>query len=122
MNCPKCNHENEDGAMFCRNCGSPMRVVEKNESNVSSILLLIWVIASCVLYIGRMIFEELFPEWWDYSWGMWVQSMFAIATHINCILPALAIKNKTMKFVGIIVMSIMVIWWCCKDITWVFNN
>lgn len=102
MICPKCNRENEDGALFCRHCGSSMNPVPEKESNTSSVLILVWIIAVAILTIisdlHRIFFYDLF------------YTGIQIINNIIMILPAFTIKNKKIKIVGIIIITLLIMW------------
>ena len=115
MNCPKCNRENEDGAMYCRFCGSPMHQSENKESNFSTVLLFVWVIATCVLSLINQLITKLAGNWYESSVKIVVYGVFILQNLIT-LLPVFAIKNKTLKIIGIVVMSIMVIWWIIQNV------
>ena len=65
MICPKCNHENEDGALFCRHCGSSMNPVPEKESNTSSSLILSWIIAVAIMSIISTMYTKLVDNWYE---------------------------------------------------------
>ena len=121
MNCPKCNRENEEGAMYCRHCGSPMHPVENAESNTSSILLLIWVVVTCVTSLATMLINN-FTSWYSDGSTKMLYIGIQIIQNIACLLPAIAIKNKILKIIGIIIMSILVIWWILHNIQWAMSS
>lgn len=102
MICPKCNRENEDGALFCRHCGSSMNLVPEKESNTSSVLILVWIIAVAILTIisdlHRIFFYDL------------LYTGIQIINNIIMILPAFTIKNKKIKIVGIIIITLLIMW------------
>lgn len=113
MICPKCNRENEDGAMFCRYCGSSMNPVQEKESNISSILILVWIIAVGLLSITTNLYDN------------WYETFYIVIRMIHniiMILPAFAIKNRTLRIIGIILMSCLILWWMYRDITWGFGE
>lgn len=115
MNCPKCNRENEEGALYCRYCGSLMHQSENKESNLSTVLLFVWVIATCVLSLINNLITELADNWYGSSVKIVVYGIFVLQNLIM-LLPVVAIKNKTLKIIGIVVMSISVIWWIIQNV------
>lgn len=121
MICPKCNHENEDGALFCRHCGSSMNPVQNpKKSNISSVLILVWVIAVAVLNLATYCYTRFIDNWYSDARTGYVILM--LIHNVVMILPALAIKNKVMKIVGIIVMSLMIIWWIVQNIQFMMET
>jgi len=117
MICPKCHHENENGSMFCRYCGASMNPVPENESNTSSIIIFVWIIAVGVLSIITTLYTKFVDNWYEGSSKM-VYIGIQIIHNIVMILPAFAIKNKTLKIVGIILMAGLIIWWVFNNISW----
>ena len=117
MICPKCHHENENGSMFCRYCGASMNPVPENESNTSSIIIFVWIIAVGVLSIIATLYTKFVDNWYEGSSRM-VYIGIQIIHNIVMILPAFAIKNKTLKIVGIILMAGLIIWWVFNNISW----
>jgi hypothetical protein len=117
MICPKCHHENENGSMFCRYCGASMNPVPENESNTSSIIIFVWIIAVGVLSIITTLYTKFVDNWYEGSSRM-VYIGIQIIHNIVMILPAFAIKNKTLKIVGIILMAGLIIWWVFNNISW----
>lgn len=117
MICPTCHQENADGAIFCSNCGSSMKQQQSplnkhasiQESNLSCILLTIWVVATAVLTIAQNLYIKLVDDW--YTEGRMVYTVLSILHNLIMILPALAIKNIILKIIGIVVMSILILWW-----------
>lgn len=117
MICPTCHQENADGAMFCSNCGSSMKHQQSplnkhasiQESNLSCILLTIWVVATAVLTIAQNLYIKLVDDW--YTEGRMVYTVLSILHNLIMILPALTIKNMILKIIGIVVMSILILWW-----------
>ena len=121
MNCPKCNRENEESAIFCRFCGSSMNPVVLKESNTSSILLLIWIIVNTIFNIFNYAYTHLVESWYEGDAKIVFIAVQSIFVLLN-ILPALAIKNRTYRIIGIIIMSSLIIWWLCQNVSWAMQS
>lgn len=121
MICPKCNRENEDGAMFCRYCGSSMNPVQEKESNISSILILVWIIAVGLLSITNNLYTKFVDNWYEGTSKTFYIGIQMIH-NIIMILPAFAIKNRTLRIIGIILMSCLILWWMYGNITWALSD
>lgn len=117
MKCPNCNQENEESAMYCRHCGSPMHPTDSKESIISSQLLLIWIIAKAVLVILYKFMDEMDGDSVDF-----IYTGIEIISDLSNLLPAFAIMNKTLRKIGIFIMSLIVIWWIIQDIMWVIES
>lgn len=116
MKCPNCNQENEESAMYCRHCGSPMHPTDSKESIISSQLLLIWIIAKAVLVILYKFMDEMDGDSMDF-----IYTGIEIIGDLSNLLPAFAIMNKKLRKTGIFIMSLIVIWWIIQDIMWVIE-
>lgn len=110
-NCPKCNHENEAGALFCRNCGSSMTPVQKQSKGTdrASALLFAWVILVVFLSLSLNFYTKFVDNWFEE--GRTGYGLLLILNNIITIMPVLAIKNKPMKIIGLIAMTLMILWW-----------
>ena len=104
--------------MFCIRCGSPMRQVENNNVDTSSILLFIWIIFYFVANLTIVLIQKSNANWYEDSTKM-VIFLIYIAQDISYLLPAFAIKYKPIKILAIIVTFIMVTWWIIQNIQWI---
>ena len=79
-----------------------MNLVPEKESNTSSVLILVWIIAVAILTIisdlHRIFFYDL------------LYTGIQIINNIIMILPAFTIKNKKIKIVGIIIITLLIMW------------
>lgn len=114
MNCPKCNRENEDSALFCRYCGSSLKPIEKKDSNTSNVILFVWIILIGVFSIGTFLYTRFYNNW--YEEGRVVYVAIQIMHNLIMILPSLAIKDKTLKIIGILISICFIIWWVIENI------
>ena len=62
-------------------------------------------------------YTKLVDNWYE-SGPKMVYIGIQIIYNIVMILPAFAIKNKTHKIIGIIIMSLLIIWWVSQNIMW----
>lgn len=120
MNCPKCNRENEDSALFCRYCGSSLKPVEKKETNFSSVILLVWIILTGMFSIGTYLFTRFYYNWYEEGRGFYVA--LQIMHNLIMILPSLAIKDKTFKIIGVLISVCLVIWWVIENIQFAMQS
>jgi hypothetical protein len=111
MYCPKCQSLNEENVQFCRICGSNLHYqqVENQSNDVSSTLLVVFIAIAFVCQIAQFAIQSLVPNWYS-SPIKHVLGCLWIVNSISWILPALAIKNKVLKIVGIILVSLLVIY------------
>lgn len=116
MKCPKCNYENEENAMFCLRCGSPMHQVENKEKDASSIILFIWAVCMFLCILSTSIITSIIPRFNDCFTNnkalliIYFYYGISIFQDLLYLVPAFAIKNMFLKIIGIIVMTIAVIW------------
>jgi hypothetical protein len=117
MYCPKCQSQNEETAQFCRNCGSNLRYSQEvsNNNDTSSLLLLVFILITLILNIANFAIEKLVDNWYEGA-TRYVHGSLWLLGNISYILPALAIKNKTLKIIGIILVSMLIIYWGYSNI------
>lgn len=118
MNCLRCNTPNEEGAKFCKNCGTDMTYTpysEETDSKTSDFFLIIYIGISFVLYIANFAIEELVENWYE-SPTKYIRASLWIIQNLSVLLIPLAIKNKNLKIVGLIITAIMVIYWVYLNI------
>lgn len=120
MNCPKCNRENEDSALFCRYCGSSLKPIEKKDSNISNVILLVWIILIGVFSIGAFLYTRFYNNW--YEEGRWFYITIQIMHNLIMILPSLAIKDKILKIIGIFISICLIIWWVIGNIQFAMQS
>lgn len=103
MKCPNCNHENDASARFCRNCGRDLSSTPSSDgSENSSVLLLVFVsIMFCSGLIERCI-TTFVDNWYAIEGIYGICTLLWIVRNISVILPALAIKQKSLKIAGLI--------------------
>lgn len=119
MHCPKCYLENDENALFCRHCGSPMKLEPKTkESNISSILIMIWVAATAFFQITQELLVHFVPDWYQTIPIVFIYTVIHIIELSANILPVFAIKNKPMKIVSLVIMSLLITWWVYGRIDW----
>ena len=113
MYCQKCQSQNEESAHFCRNCGTNLRYTQQGlntENNVSSILLLTYILITFFVVVVQLVIQRVLEiHYWESNWK-YVLGLFWLISNISLILPALAIKNKFLKIIGIIFAVIIIIY------------
>lgn len=112
MNCPNCNHPNEDGAQFCRNCGADLHSKGNEKTGLLNFLYIaiLFVVGLCSLLITL-------PDGWNRSKLLYTLiTMCWIISNIAILLPALAIKNKPLKITGIILSLIYAAYYIYENI------
>lgn len=124
MNCLRCNTPNEEGAKFCKNCGMDMNYTPSNEntdSKSSDNLLFIYL---CLFFVIRFVAQtaiEILVDNWYESPTKYIRSSLWILSNLSLILIPLAIKNKSLKIVGLIITSIMIIYWIYGNVNFMMN-
>ena len=119
MLCPKCYLENDDNALFCKHCGSKLVKQESTSDNLSSILLLVWAIIFFVANGIATLITTLVDDWHLRSWRTIYLLICAVRNASN-ILPAVAIKNNTMKIVAIVLVAIPTLYFIYSNIFAIF--
>ena len=121
MNCPKCNRENEEGAIFCRHCGSSMNPVSEKESKTSSVLILVWIVLVGIFSIASTLYTKFVDDWYE-GGSMMVYIGISMIHNVIMIIPAFAIKDKTLRIIGVILMACLVLWWLSQNIMWAMGS
>lgn len=113
MYCQKCQTQNEESAQFCRNCGANLSYTQqelKTGNDVSSTLLLVYILVAFFAAIVQFLLQRAFEiSYWETPWK-YAMGLIWLITNISMILPALAIKNKSLKVIGIIFAALMIIY------------
>jgi len=122
MICPNCKKENEEDASFCRHCGASMNVSAKKEKEIdsSSILIFLWIAITIVTYLVNLFIVVAYDNW-DEGVSLLIYVCMQILSNIAMILPVLAIKNKSMRITGIVIMSLFVLWMIRRNINWLLG-
>jgi hypothetical protein len=124
MYCPKCQSQNEESAQFCRTCGANLRYpqVENQSNDVSSTLLLVYILIAFFATVIQLVIQRaLSISCWESPWK-YVMGLIWIISNISFILPALAIKNKSLKIIGIIFAAILVIYHAYGNIEFLMRS
>lgn len=118
MNCLRCNTPNEEGAKFCKNCGMDLTYTpsqENQNSKSSDTFLIIFISIAFVSAIAQFAIEKLVENWYE-SPTKYYRSALWILQNLSFILIPLAIKNKSIKIIGLIITLIMVVYWVYSNI------
>lgn len=108
MNCPNCNHPNEDGAKFCRNCGADLSSQEKGKT---SVLIFVYIATVFTLGIITCLITMFSTDWYKNKIIYVILTVCWIMTNLSILLPALAIKKKPLNIVAIILASIYAVFY-----------
>ena len=143
INCSDCGALVSERAPFCPKCGAPLSptvppqetpmaksqvqpvtpqpvapytVAPKKESDISSVLLLIFLVLEVFAHIVMILITTLDGAWYygGIKWYMYWAT--CILSGLIIFLPACAIKDKTLKIIGLIIASIWAIWWTLSSI------
>ena len=110
MYCPKCHKENPDGAMFCNYCGAKLKVDTEKSNKLSNNLLIAWTAAFVIITLLQFILPRLLYALFDaYHLIHFFDFILAIAFNLIMLLPVIAIRNKTFRIIGIVIMSIIIL-------------
>jgi len=118
MNCLRCNTPNEEGAKFCKNCGMDMTYVPSNEianSKTSDTLLVIFISIAFVSAIAQFAIQKLVTNWYE-SPTKYIYGSLWLLQNLSFILIPISIKNKTLKIIGLIITTIMIIYWVYSSV------
>lgn len=118
MNCPNCNTENTDSAKFCIKCGSPLKhsaEITHANNNFSEQLIIIGLginlLASLIQFsINSLLKIPQNNNWTGADWSKFLILINLIYLVGNILIP-IALKNKTLKIIGIILVLIPHCYW-----------
>ncbi len=103
MKCPNCNHENDATARFCRNCGRDLsNSPAPDGSENSSVLLLVFISIMFCSGLIQLCITTFVDNWYTTKGIYGICTLLWIVNNISMLLPALAIKQKPLKIVGLI--------------------
>lgn len=119
MLCPKCFQENDDNALFCKYCGSKLIKQQSTSDNLSRMLLLVWAIIIFVAGGILTLITTLVDDWYSSNWRTFYFLVCAIR-NVSNILPAIAIKDRTMKIIVIVLVAIPTLYYICSNISAIF--
>ena len=122
MICPKCHCQSPDGAHYCSRCGAPVSVQAKGRMDLSSILLIAWVVLVFLLSIAVFLYTKFVDGWYRETTTRAVYAGLLIAQDLTHILPAIAIKNLILKIVGIVIVAATIIWWVAQNVIFVMSE
>ena len=98
--------------------GAPYPAMNQSPAkDTSSILLLVWVIALIVLFIATKLISKS-DSFMHGGGACKIYVIVQILSGLLPILPAIAIKDKTLKIVGIVLAAILVILYTVGNIQW----
>ena len=122
MYCQKCQTQNEESAQFCRNCGANLRYTQeqKQENDVSSTLLVVFIIIAFICQLANFAITKFVYDWY-FGGTKFVVGCIWLIQGISFILPALSIKNKSLKIIGIIFASLMIIYSLYSNISFLIR-
>ena len=109
MYCPNCQDQNEKDALFCKNCGAELYLPQQETNdNTSSILLIIYLAIIMFGGIAQQLMTTLVDDWYQTPVSF-VDYVIGFISSACIILPALAIKNTTLRLIGIIMSSLLIV-------------
>ncbi|HEY5405689.1 MAG TPA: zinc ribbon domain-containing protein [Ginsengibacter sp.] len=123
MICSNCNTPNEEGAKFCKNCGAQLYPVieSKPDNKVSDILIFTFIFIAFIANIAQFAIQKLVTNWYEGP-TRYIQSGIWILQNLCFILIAIAIRNKSLKIVAVIITAILVIYWLYTNIEFMLKK
>jgi hypothetical protein len=112
MNCPKCKQENAMGTLYCKHCGSNLLQSSIATFDQSSLFIGIYILIT----IGFTLIDAILPILSD-SLGLELRSIHTLMSlgnilgNISFILLPLAIKDRLLKIIGIVVSIPFILYW-----------
>lgn len=118
MNCSRCGTSNDNTAKYCRNCGTELTIFPeqvKADSRSTSHLILIFL---CITFAGSMTqfaIQRLVNNWYESPVRI-VQGILWLVQNVSFILLPLAIRDKNLRIIGLVITIIMIIYWSYSNI------
>lgn len=110
MICPKCHSEIDDGAKFCTHCGYNLSQSEHDvDKGYSSILLFIWIAIQGFCGLISQVITYVNDSWYTTSVKYVVYSLWMLSSLSMFLIP-LSIRNKVLKVIGFIIVTILVVY------------
>jgi len=114
MKCPKCLHENEDGALFCNNCGFALAEKKKDWT---SILLLAWCVSMIFFFaiglINTLLINPYIYSTYATEYALRTTTIigFVISTisSLTSFVIPIAIPKKSFKILAFIIVLLVFI-------------
>ncbi|WP_196886174.1 zinc ribbon domain-containing protein [Aureivirga sp. CE67] len=120
MNCSRCNTQNEKEAKFCHNCGIDLKLNPSQKPKQSDIILLFYICFEFLLFLIQKVVQMLNESWYNSS-ARYVMYTLWIFSSLSMILIPLSIKNKVFKYVGLVMVLIMSLYWSYNNILELFK-
>lgn len=116
MNCSKCPTQNEDNANYCKNCGTNLYAIAEPRSGKVNTdnLLLIYILVAVIAAVAEFSIRQVVPNWYD-SPVKYLQGSFWILQNLSFILIPFAIKNQTLKIIGLSISCLIVLYWLYQN-------
>jgi cellulose synthase/poly-beta-1,6-N-acetylglucosamine synthase-like glycosyltransferase len=116
MNCPNCNGANQDNAIFCKECGTRLDALPARQAISTSDLLLIIYIAIAIFGAGfQFILTKLVENAYEPPFR-YLQGAVWMIQNVSWILLPLAIKNRTLKPIALVVSIPLILYWLYTNI------
>lgn len=121
MKCPNCEAQNEENAYYCSNCEIVLfQKMDKKEDKSSDTLLLAFIIVAFIATTSQYLIQVLVENWYQ-SPTKYIQVLLWILQSISLILIPLAIKDKTFKTIGIILVLLISLRSIAANISFLMN-
>jgi hypothetical protein len=101
MNCKKCKASYESGARFCKNCGIDLTILPSEKitnPRLTDTLLLLFIAIIAILSIIEITAGDYYTD---------LQRIISLVVKFASMLVALAMRNKSLKAIGIIIVSLI---------------
>lgn len=93
---------------------------EKSNYKSSDTLLIIFICISFISAIANFAIEKLVDNWYE-SPTKYFRGSLWLLQNLSFMLIPIAIRNKTLKIIGIIITIIMVIYWVYSNVKWMIE-
>ncbi|MBP5337929.1 MAG: zinc ribbon domain-containing protein [Prevotella sp.] len=119
MKCPKCSHENAEGAKYCSQCGQNLADVK----DWPSLLLLGWcgslIFFAAAYFVIGYVGSLLNMEWQARNYAIFVISIIQSFTFL--VIP-FAIRKTSYKVAAFIMVLIYIVWTVVSNVSSIINT
>jgi hypothetical protein len=123
MNCLLCKSPNPAGLKFCKNCGMDLDItLEPSKENKSTDkLLFTFIIIAFFSGVVQVILRRYNSIGLEGN-AKYIQAGLWILQNLSFLLIPICIKDKNLKTIGLIAMSIIVMYWVYNNIDFLIRS
>jgi hypothetical protein len=116
MICPRCSTPNDEDSRYCKNCGANFYpLMEQRAEKTTDTLLFIFILVAFVSSFAHFAIQKINTRWYE-GQAKYIIGVFWVLLNLSYLMVAIAIRNKNLKIIGLIVTAILVIYWLYSNV------